>query len=66
MYPTRQNPRLKALRTRLRQAPADAGQAVTEILMYSAIMVGVILAIGAALQLLGVNVIEKISGALGL
>ena len=55
-----------ALRRRLRDAPTDAGQAVTEILMYSAIIVGVIVVIGAALQALGVDIVDKISSALGI
>ena len=65
MSPTRQTPTLRALRRRLREAPSDAGQAVTEILMYSAIIVGVIVVIGAALQALGVDIVSKISSALG-
>ncbi|MFT3852012.1 MAG: hypothetical protein QM733_04635 [Ilumatobacteraceae bacterium] len=66
MIPTRQTPALTALRRRLREAPSDAGQAVTEILMYGAIIVGVIVVIGAALQALGVNIIEKMSSVLGI
>jgi small-conductance mechanosensitive channel len=66
MNPTDHTPKLSALRRRLRKAPRDAGQAVTEILMYSAIIVGVIVVVGAALQALGVDIIAKISSALGI
>lgn len=65
MNPTRTTRRLAALRRRLRAVPCDAGQATTELLMYSAVIVGVIIAIGAALQVLGVDIIGKISTALG-
>ena len=65
MNPTRTTTRLAALRRRLRAVPRDAGQATTELLMYSAVIVGVIVAIGAALQILGVDIIAKISTALG-
>ena len=38
---------------------------VAHVLMYSAIIVGVIVVIGAALQALGVDIIAKLSSVLG-
>jgi len=66
MTPTRVLKHVVALRRRLRAARRDAGQATTELLMYGAVIVGVIVVIGGALQALGVDIIAKISTALGL
>lgn len=49
-----------------RRGTGDNGQAVTEVLMYSAVIVVVVVAVGAALEALGVEVVESIRNALGL
>jgi hypothetical protein len=66
MIPTRVPRQIAALRRRLQLADPEAGQATTEILMYGAVIVGVVVVIGAALQTLGVDIVGKISSALGI
>jgi hypothetical protein len=65
MLPTRLPRQMAEMHRRLRAADPEAGQAVTEVLMYGAVIVGVVVAIGAALQLLGVDIVSNIRSALG-
>ena len=44
-------------RRRHQRVDPEAGQAVTEVLMYGAVIVGVVVVIGAALQALGVDIV---------
>jgi len=64
MHPTRIPKQMHGRRHR--RGTGDDGQAVTEVLMYGAVIVVVVVAVGAALEALGVEVIENIRGALGL
>jgi hypothetical protein len=66
MLPTRVPRQMAQLRRRLRATDPESGQAVTEVLMYGAVIVGVVVVIGAALQTLGVDIVGKISSALGI
>jgi hypothetical protein len=66
MLPTRVPRQMAQLRRRLRTTDPESGQAVTEVLMYGAVIVGVVVVIGAALQTLGVDIVGKISSALGI
>jgi hypothetical protein len=59
-------PLQSAIGRRLDGGDPQAGQAVTEVLMYAAVIVGVIIVIGAGLQALGVDIVGKISTALGI
>jgi len=54
------------LHRRHRATDPESGQAVSEVLMYSAVIVLVIVAVGAALQALGVEIIDSVRSALGL
>lgn len=65
MQPTRIPKQINDLHRR-RRATGDDGQAVTEVLMYGAVIVVVVVAVGAALEALGVEVVESIRNALGL
>ena len=66
MTPTRVPRQIAQLRDRRRGLDPEAGQAITEILMYGAVIVVVVVVIGAALEALGVDVVDNIRGALGL
>jgi hypothetical protein len=66
MTPTRVPRQVAALHERRRGVDPQAGQATAEILMWSAVVVGVIVVIGAALQVLGVDVIDRMRSAVGL
>lgn len=66
MIPTRVPPQVAALQRRRENTDPEAGQAVTEVLMYGAVIVGVVVVIGAALQALGVDLVGRISNALGI
>jgi hypothetical protein len=65
MTPTRVPKQWVALQRRRHGIDPEAGQAVSEVLMYGAIIVGVVVVIGAALQALGVNIVGRIGDALG-
>jgi hypothetical protein len=54
------------LRRRQQDTDPEAGQAVSEVVMYGAVIVGVIVVIGAALQALGLDIVSKIGEALGI
>ena len=66
MTPTRVPKQWAALQHRRRGIDPEAGQAVTEVLMYGAIIVGVVVVIGAALQTLGVDIVGRLGDALGI
>jgi hypothetical protein len=65
MTPTRVPKQLAWLRARRAGVDPESGQVVTEYLMWGAVVVGVIVIVGAALEALGVDVINNIRGALG-
>ena len=64
--PTRVPRQIAQLRDRRRGLDPESGQAITEILMYGAVIVVVVVAVGAALEALGVDVVNNIRSALGL
>jgi hypothetical protein len=66
VQPTRIPKHVAELRRRHQAVDREAGQAVSEVVMYSAVIVGVIVIIGAALQALGVDIVGKIGDALGM
>ena len=66
MQPTRIPKPVAELRRRHQAVDREAGQAVSEVVMYSAVIVGVIVVIGAALQALGVDLVGRIGDALGI
>ena len=66
MQPTRIPKAVTQLRRRHQAVDSEAGQAVSEVVMYGAVIVGVIVVIGAALQALGVDIVGKIVDALGM
>ena len=66
MTPTRVPKQWAALQRRRHGTDPESGQAVSEVLMYSAIIVGVVVVIGAALQALGVDIVGRIGDALGI
>jgi len=66
MQPTRIPKAVTELRRRHQSIDSEAGQAVSEVVMYGAVIVGVIVVIGAALQALGLDIVGKIGEALGI
>ena len=66
MQPTRIPKAVTELRRRRQAVDPEAGQAVSEVVMYGAVIVGVIVVIGAALQALGLDIVGKIGDALGM
>jgi hypothetical protein len=66
MTPTRVPKQLTWLRARRVAVDPESGQVVTEYLMWGAVVVGVIVIVGAALEALGVDVINNIRSALGM
>jgi hypothetical protein len=65
MQPTRIPKHVAELHRRHQAVDPEAGQAVSEVVMYGAVIVGVIVVIGAALQALGVDLVQRIGDALG-
>jgi len=66
MQPTRIPKAVTEVRRRHQSVDPEAGQAVSEVVMYGAVIVGVIVVIGAALQALGLDIVSKIGDALGI
>ena len=66
MQPHRIPKAVADLRRRQQDIDPEAGQAVSEVVMYGAVIVGVIVVIGAALQVLGLDIVSKIGDALGI
>lgn len=66
MTPRRTSAIIRELRRRRAGIDPEAGLETTEILMWSAVMVVAIVAIGALLQALGVEVVDYIRDQIGI
>ena len=66
MQPTRIPKAVTELRRRHQSVDPEAGQAVSEVVMYGAVIVGVVAVIAADQQALGLDIVGKIGEALGI